>query len=80
MLTELPKLFDGKLGVYYPHRNVYIELLADAVAKHARPYSVPQVHIEAFRKELLRLFKLNISEPMVESEWAHPSFIIPKKY
>ena len=63
----------------YPHRKVHIELLADAVAKHIRPYAVPRVHLEAFRKELLRLPKLNVLEPIGESKWAHPSFITSKK-
>ena len=63
----------------YPHRKVHIELLADAVAKHARPYAVSQVHLEALRKELLRLCKLNVLEPIGESEWAHPLFIMSKK-
>ena len=40
VLIKFEKLFDGTLGVY-PHRKVHIELLADAVAKHVRPYAVP---------------------------------------
>ena len=40
VITKFTKLFDGTLGVY-PHRKVKKELLADTVAKHARPYSVP---------------------------------------
>ena len=63
----------------YPHRKVHIELLADAVAKHLQPYAVPRVHLEAFRKELLRLCKLNVLEPIGESKWAQPSFIMSKK-
>ena len=67
VLIKFEKLFDGKLGVYL-HRKVHIELLADAVAKHAWPYKVPRVHLEAFRKELLRLWKLDVLEPIGESE------------
>ena len=40
VLIKYEKLFNGTLGVY-PHRKVHIELLADAVAKHVQPYSVP---------------------------------------
>ena len=68
--VKFEKLFDGTLGVY-PHRKVHIELLSDAVAKHVRPYAVPQVHLEAFRKKLLRLCKLNVLEPIGKSKWAH---------
>ena len=63
----------------YTHRKFYIELLADAVSKHTGPYSVPQVNLEVFRKELLRLWELNLLELMGESEWEHPSFIMSKK-
>ena len=63
----------------YLHRKVHIALLADAVAKHVLPHAVPGVHLEVFRKELLRLCKLNVLEPIGESEWAHPSFITSKK-
>ena len=37
------------------------------------------MHLEAFRKELLRLCELNILEPIEEYKWAHPSFITSKK-
>ena len=36
VLVKFEKLFDRTLGMY-PHRKVYIDLLADAVAKHVRP-------------------------------------------
>ena len=37
------------------------------------------MHLEVLRKELLRLCKLNVLEPIGESKWAHLSFIKPKK-
>ena len=40
VLVKFEKLFNRTPGVYL-HRMVYIELLEDAVAKHARPYAVP---------------------------------------
>ena len=67
VLTKFSKLFNGALGVY-PHRKIHIELLADAVSKHVRPYAVPRVHLEAFRKELLILCELNVLESMGESK------------
>ena len=44
-----------------------------------RPYSVPHVHLESFKKELQHLVKLGVLSPQGSSEWAMPSFIIPKK-
>ena len=48
LFNKFTKLFDGALG-FYPHRKVNIELLADADAKNARHYSVPQMHLEALK-------------------------------
>ena len=78
MIIKLTKLFDGTLG-FYPHRKVHKELLADEITKHARPYSVTHVQLKVLRKELLRLCKLNVLEPIEESKWAHPSFNTSKK-
>jgi len=43
------KLFDRTLGVH-PHRKFHIDLIEGAVAKHARPYPVPVIHLQAFKK------------------------------
>jgi hypothetical protein len=44
VLMEHTKLFDGTLGVY-PHRKFHIDLVTGAIAKHARPYPVPVIHL-----------------------------------
>ncbi len=48
-LNEHTKLFDGNLGVY-PHRTFHIDLLPGAVPKHFKPYAMPVIHLEAFKK------------------------------
>jgi hypothetical protein len=78
VLMEHTKLFDGTLSVY-PHRKFHINLVPGAVAKHARPYPVPVIHLSAFKKELLHLVKIGILSPQGASEWASPTFITPKK-
>jgi hypothetical protein len=40
---------------------------------------VPKVHKETIRKEVERLCELGVLERQHASEWASPSFIIPKK-
>lgn len=44
-----------------------------------RPYPIPQVHLEATKREINRLVKLGILFPNNDSEWASPAFVIPKK-
>jgi hypothetical protein len=78
VLNEHIKLFDGTLGVY-PHKKFYIDLMPGAVPKHSRPYAIPVIHLEAFKRELIHLVKIGVLSPQGASEWASPTFITPKK-
>ena len=49
VLNTYTKLFNGTLGVY-PHRKSHINLVDGAVPKHTRPYPVPVIHIDVFKK------------------------------
>jgi hypothetical protein len=55
-------LKEQELGVY-PHRKFHIDLVPGAIAKHARPYPVPVIHLSAFKKELLYIVKIGILSP-----------------
>jgi hypothetical protein len=46
VLMEHTKLFDGTLSVY-PHRKFHMDMVPGAIAKHARPYPVPAIHLSA---------------------------------
>jgi hypothetical protein len=78
VLKEHTKLFDGTPGVY-PHRKFNIELVPEAVPKHSKPYAIPVIHLEAFKKELIHLVKIGVLSPQGASEWASPTFITPRK-
>ena len=78
VLQENSKMFEGTLGAY-PHKKVHIDIEPDAKPVHARAYPVPRIHLKTFKKELNHLVKLGVLVHQQESEWASPSFIIPKK-
>ncbi len=46
---------------------------------HGQAFPVPKVHKETIIKEVERLCQLGVLERQPASEWAWPSFIIPKK-
>ncbi len=59
VLSEFTKLFDSTLGVY-PHKKFHIELEPGAKPRHARPYPVPVLHLETFKKELIHLCEIGV--------------------
>ncbi|KAL7523594.1 hypothetical protein ACHAXR_000247 [Thalassiosira sp. AJA248-18] len=71
-------MFDGTLGVY-PHKKIHIDIDPNAKPVYSRPYTVAHIHLQTFKKELDHLVKLGVLVQQQESEWASPTFIIPKK-
>ena len=78
VLKRHATIFDGTLGLY-PHKKFHIDIDPDAKPVYSRPYSIPRIHMSTFKKELDHLVKLGVLIPQNESEWASPTFIIPKK-
>ena len=78
LLTDFEDQFDGTLGDWNTE-PVSLELKEDAKPYHGRAYPVPKVHKEVLIKELNRLCELGVLKAEGASEWASPSFIIPKK-
>jgi hypothetical protein len=46
---------------------------------HARAYPIPHIHEETVRKEAERLCREGVLAKDSNSEWAAPTFFIPKK-
>jgi hypothetical protein len=71
-------LFDGTLGDWKT-KPVSFQLKEGVSPYHGRAFPVPKVHKDTIIKEVERLCQLGVLERQAASEWALPSFIIPKK-
>ena len=78
LLKEYSDLFDGTLGKWQMD-DYDIELRPDAKPYHARAYPIPKVHTSTLKMEVERLCKEGVLKKVNRSEWAAPTFIIPKK-
>jgi len=78
LLIKHERLFDGTLRTY-TDKKMDVELLPEASAVYRRPYPVPQIHKEVFRKELERLCEIGVLKRCGPSEWGLPTFLVSKK-
>jgi hypothetical protein len=72
MLMKHEPLFNGPLGKY-PHKKIHLELLDGAEPVHQKAYLVAHAHQDVF------LVKKGVLKKCGATEWASPTFIIPKK-
>ena len=78
LLKKHESMFDGTLG-NYTGTEYKIELLEGVKPYHAKPFPIPKVHEETLKTEVNRLVKIGVLKRKNNSEWAAPTFIIPKK-
>jgi len=78
LLCKYEALFDGQLGRWHG-QEVKLELQEGAKPCHACAYNIPQCHIQTLKAEVERLVKIGVLKKVNRSEWAAPTFIIPKK-
>ena len=78
MLNKHTLLFDGILKVY-PHRLIHQDIIQNATPCHLHAYPVAHIHLEVFKADLERLCNIGVQEPCGASQWALPTFSIPKK-
>jgi hypothetical protein len=78
LLTKYESLFDGTLGDSKT-KPVSFQLKEGVSPYHGQAFPVTKVHKETIIKEVERLCQLGVLERQPASEWALPSFIIPKK-
>ena len=79
VLDKHTVLFDGKLGCYTGDK-VHLKLIDNFTPSWKRAYPVPFTREKAFKDELDAMVKEGSIERFFDtSEWAAPSFIIPKQ-
>ncbi len=78
LLTKYELLFDGILGDWNT-KPVSFQLKEGVLPHHGQIFPNPKVHKETIIKDVKRLCQLGVLERQPASEWALPSFIIPKK-
>ncbi len=78
LLLRHAELLDGTLGLWKDEECDF-ELKEDAKPYHAKAFPIPKVHMQTLRQEVERLIKLGVLKHVNRSEWAAPTFIIPKK-
>ncbi len=78
LLKKYESLFDGTLGDWKT-KLLSFQLKEGVSPYHGQAFPVPKTHKDTIMKEMERLCKLGVLERQPASEWALPSFIIPKK-
>lgn len=78
LLRASESLFDGTLGRWVgdPYK---IKLRDGAEPFHAKPFPVPHAYERTLQMEVNRLCQIGVLKKVNRSEYASPSFIIPKK-
>ena len=77
LLKRYETLFDGTLGDWQTN-PVKFNLQLGAKPYHGRAFPIPHIHKETLKKEVTRLVNLGVLKKQPSSEWASPTFIIPK--
>ena len=78
LLNKYKDLFDGTLGIW-KNEMLSIKLKPGVEPYHARSFPIPKCYEETLRQEVERLVKIGVLKKVNRSEWAAPTFIIPKK-
>jgi hypothetical protein len=78
LFVKYESLFNGTLGDWRT-KLVSFQLREGISPYHGQPFLVPKIHKDTIIKEMERLCKPGVLEQQQASEWALPSFTIPKK-
>jgi len=77
-LRKCKPLFDGQPG-RWQGQEVKVELKEGAKPHHSCAHNIPRCHMQTLKAKVQRLIKIGALKKVNRSEWAAPTFIIPKK-
>ena len=78
LLAKFPILFNNELKVFTDEK-IHLDIDPKVSPHRSRAYSVPQLHLATFKKELERLVSIGVLEKCGRADWVSGTFIIPKK-
>ena len=78
ILEAYPDMYEGAIGTLNIE-PVHFELKANAVPYHAKPFPIPKAYENLTKEECKRFEQDKIWHHTINSVWAAPSFIVPKK-
>ena len=78
LLQKYADLFNGTLGKWTGTAH-NISLKDGATPYHARSFPIPKAYENTLKDEVNRLVEVGVLKKVNHSEWAAPTFIIPKK-
>ena len=78
LLIKYKSLFDGTLGIW-KNETLSIQLKPGVEPYHTRSFPIPKCYELTLRQEVNRLVQIGVLKKVNRSEWAAPTFIIPKK-
>ena len=71
-------MFNHVLGAH-PHEKVALELKPNSSPIQCKPFTVPTKYRDLLKGELDKLVDLQVLKPVLTSQWAFPTFLVPKK-
>ena len=71
-------MFDGTLGKWTGSK-AQLDPVEGAEPYHAKAFPIPKVHLETLKMEVERLCEIGVLKRVNRSQWAAPTFVIPKK-
>ena len=78
MLQKYLDIYEGSIGTL-KIEPVKFELKPNSTPYHAKPFPIPKAYEKLTKEECQRFAKDKIWHHTLDSEWAAPSFIVPKK-